>query len=51
MGTIGPITTWKKQYFGEIKKELFFLRTRPEILLFEPPRRFGSATAQIKALI
>ena len=36
---------------GEIKNELFFLRTRPEILLFEPPRRFGSATAQTKARI
>ena len=27
-----------QQCYGEIKNELFFLRTRAEILLFEPPR-------------
>ena len=31
-------------------KTNFFLRTRPEILLFRPPIRFGSATAEAKAL-
>ena len=29
----------------------FKIRTRPEILTSKPPRRFGSATAQTKALI
>ena len=33
------------------KERTFFLRTRPEILLFLPPIRFGSATAEAKALI
>ena len=39
---IGGEEERRKQYFGEIKNE---------ILLFEPPRRFGTATAQRKALI
>ena len=47
----GSLTNgYPKQYFGEIKNKLF-LRTRPEILLFEPPHRFGPATAQTKAVI
>ena len=42
----------EKYYFGETKNELFLrTRQRPEILLSEPPRRFGSATAQTKAPI
>ena len=48
--TTKNIIIYEQQYYGEIRNELF-LRTRPEILLFEPPRRFGSATAQTKALI
>ena len=40
-----------EQYLGEIKNGLFFKRTRPEILLSESPRRFGSVTIQTKALI
>ena len=30
---------------------IIILRTRPKILLSEPPRQFGSATAQMRALI
>ena len=40
---------YNEQYFGEIT--FFFVRTRLEILLSEPPRRFGPATAQTKALL
>ena len=33
------------------EKIIVFFRARPEILLSEPPRRFGSATSQTKALL
>ena len=42
---------YHQQNFGEIKNELVFLRTRPERLLSERPRRIGAATIQAKALI